>query len=337
MIRPRAGHHAGAETRLHKERSVPEFGYFLSSEELGPKELVRTAQQAEQTGFRSIWISDHFHPWNDNQGESPFVWSVIGGIAATTQLRVTTSVTCPLVRIHPAIIAQAAATSQVLLDGRFNLGIGTGENLNEHILGDHWPGAEQRLAMLEEAVEVIRKLWTGEQVDHQGTYYTVENARIYSLPERPPPILISGFGEKAVGVAARIGDGFVNVAPSADAVQQYVSQGGKGPKQAGVKVCWGPDEAEARKLAHHLWANQFLPGQAAQELPTPAMFAQLSELVSEEMVGEGLAHGPDPERYVQVLREYADAGYDEIYVSQIGRDQAGFLDFYRRELPPRLG
>src|SRR5690349_14875129 len=172
------------------------FGYFLSCEEYGPVELVRQAKLAEQAGFRSLWISDHFHPWNDQQGNSPFVWSVIGALSQATSLPITTAVTCPTIRIHPAIIAQAAATAGVQCQDRFVLGVGSGEALNEHILGDRWPPGDQRVAMLEEAVEVIRKLHTGKRVTHRGEYYTVEDARIYTLPDEPVPIYVSGFGPK---------------------------------------------------------------------------------------------------------------------------------------------
>ena len=160
-----------------------EIGYALSSEEHTPKDLVHQARMAQDAGIESVWISDHFHPWLDDQGQSRFVWSVIGAIAATTDLLVTTAVTCPTMRIHPAVIAQAAATSAVLLDGRFELGVGSGENLNEHIFGDRWPTTDERLEMLEEAVDVIRELWKGEEITHRGKYYCVENARIYSLPD----------------------------------------------------------------------------------------------------------------------------------------------------------
>jgi G6PDH family F420-dependent oxidoreductase len=173
-----------------------QIGYFLSSEEHSPGDLVDQARRAEAAGFHALWISDHYHPWNDQQGHSAFVWSVIGALSEATRLPVTTGVTCPTVRIHPAIIAQAAATSAVLLEGRFNLGVGTGEALNEHILGDRWPEADVRLEMLAEAVEVIRGLWQGGQYSHHGRHYTVENARIYDLPDEPPPILVSGFGPR---------------------------------------------------------------------------------------------------------------------------------------------
>src|SRR3954454_19566287 len=170
-----------------------EIGYFLSSEEHDPKSLTRQAQLAADSGMGSVAISDHFHPWLDDQGQSPFVWSVIGSIAATTSLSVITLVTCPTMRIHPVIIAQAAATSAALLDGRFELGVGAGENLNEHILGARWPTANERLEMLEEAIHVIRELWSGKEISHRGKHFTVENARIFTLPTSTPKIFMSGF------------------------------------------------------------------------------------------------------------------------------------------------
>src|ERR1700728_5291888 len=217
---------------------MAEIGAFLSSEEHGPSDLVAQAQLAERSGFRSVFISDHFHPWIDRQGESPFVWSVIGAISASTDLKVTTGVTCPTVRVNPAILAQAAATSQLLLDGRFVFGVGSGEALNEHILGHRWPPVETRLEMLEEAVEVIRQLWEGGLVTHHGRYYTVENARIYSLPDSPPPIVVSAFGPDATDVAARIGDGFVTVQPDAELLERYRKNGGTGRALAGAEGCW---------------------------------------------------------------------------------------------------
>jgi G6PDH family F420-dependent oxidoreductase len=313
------------------------IGYFLSSEEHPGSELVKASVLAERAGFPAAWISDHFHPWTDDQGESPFVWSVLGGIAAATErLRVTTAVTCPTVRIHPTIIAQAAATTQELFGGRFALGLGTGEALNEHILGDHWPRPEVRLDMLEEAIEVIRRLWTGEMIDHDGEHYVVENARIYTLPAQAPKILVSGFGPKAIEVAARIADGFITTQPAADDIRAYRDHGGSGITQAGVKVCWHEDERQAVKIAHRYWRNQFIPGQLAQDLPTPTHFEQASELVTEDMVAEKVACGPDPERHAAAVREYLDAGFDEVYVAQMGPDQEGMIHFYEREVLPRL-
>ena len=315
---------------------MAEFGYFLSSEELSPKDEVTWAQRAEQAGFERLWISDHYHPWNDEQGESPFVWGVIGGIAATTNLYVTTAVTCPTVRTHPAVIAQAAATASLLLDGRFVLGLGSGEFLNEHILGDHWPPADLRLEMLGESIEVMRALWTGEWVTHYGEHYTVEDARIYSCPEQPVPIYISGFGSKSISLAAALGDGYINTAPDGDMIKEYREKGGKGPTQAGTKVCWAEDEQSAIKTAHRLWAHSGVPGEASQELRMPKHYEQLAQLVTEEMTAESVPCGPDPERHVEAIKQYIDAGYDEIYISQMGPEQEGFFQFWEKELQPRL-
>jgi G6PDH family F420-dependent oxidoreductase len=315
---------------------MTKLGYFLSSEEFDAKALVRQAQLAEEAGIQDCWISDHYHPWLHSQGESPFVWCVIGGIATTTSLRVTTAVTCPTFRIHPAVLAQAAATAATMLDGRFGFGIGSGEALNEHILGQHWPPAEVRLEMLEEAVEVMRALWTGEVVSHRGTHYTVENARIYTLPQQPPPVYVSGFGPKATDVAARIGDGYVNTSPSKELVQRYVDGGGKGPKMAGMKVCWGEDEETCLKMAHDLWRTSGVPGELSQELPTPEHFEQASELVTPESLTEKIPCGPDPEKIASVIQKYVDAGYDELYINQIGPDQEGFFDMFKRDLAPRF-
>jgi G6PDH family F420-dependent oxidoreductase len=319
-----------------RTRDVTEIGIFLSSEEHGPSDLVSYAQLAEQAGFRSVLISDHYHPWIDRQGESPFVWSVIGAIGATTRLEVTTGVTCPTLRIHPAILAQAAATATLMCKGGFRFGVGSGEALNEHVLGDRWPSTDERLDMLEEAVDVMRKLWEGEIVSHDGNHYVVDNARIYSCPSEPPPVLVSGFGPKATSLAARIGDGYVNTAPDQDLLQQYRTEGGQGPRVGATKVCWGEDEGQARKLAFELWPTTAVPGELMQELPMPAHYEQAIQLVNEEKATEHTACGPDPEVHVKQLRTYIDAGYDEIFVSQIGKEQQGMLDFYRKEVLPRL-
>lgn len=312
------------------------IGYFLSCEEHPPEELVRQARLAADAGFEGLWISDHYHPWNHEQGQSPFVWSVIGAVAQVCDLPVTTAVTCPTVRIHPAIIAQAAATSARLCRGGFRLGVGSGEALNEHVTGSRWPTADVRLEMLEEAVDVIRRLLTGERVTHHGTHYTVEDARIFTLPDRPVEIPVSAFGPEAVAVAARIGDGFVTAQPDAEGLASYREQGGKGVAMAGAKACWGPDRDKAQELAHRLWANQGVPGELAQVLPSPAHFEQASQLVTPEMVGETIPCGPDPAEHVEKLRKYDEAGFDELYVAQIGPDQEDFFRFYEAEVLPAL-
>ncbi|MFC7219477.1 TIGR03557 family F420-dependent LLM class oxidoreductase [Streptomyces polyrhachis] len=311
------------------------FGYFLSSEEHPPNALVEQAALAEQAGFESLWISDHYHPWLDSQGEASFVWAVIGALTRVCELPITTAVTCPTVRIHPAIIAQAAATAQILAKGRFRLGVGSGENLNEHILGDDWPAAQERLDMLEEAVGVIRELFTGELVTHHGEYYTVETAKLYSLPDELPPIYVSGLGHKSAALAGRIGEGYISTMPDAALVERFRATGGAGkPTQAGLKVCWGPDEAAARELAYDLWRNEVIPGQSPRLLPLPVHFEEVSRMVRPEDIKN--ACGPDPQQHIDAIKRYLDAGFDEIHIAQIGPDQKGFFDFYEREVLPAV-
>jgi G6PDH family F420-dependent oxidoreductase len=311
------------------------YGYFLSSEEHRPEELIRQARLAEQAGFEALWISDHFHPWLDEQGHSGFVWSMVGAISQVTSLPITTAVTCPLIRQHPAIVAQAAATSALLTGGRFTLGVGTGEALNEHILGTRWPSAEERLDMLEEAVHLIRELLSGRLITHSSEHYKVETARLYSVPDTPPPIFMSGFGEKAVKLAGRLADGYICVQPNAGFVRLYRESGGADrPVQGGLKVCWDRDEGQARKTMHRLWPNEEIPGEAAQLLPLPRHFRQLAELVSEDMISAPC--GPDPAAHMDGIRAFTDAGFDEVYVSQVGTEQEGFFEFYAEHVLPRL-
>jgi coenzyme F420-dependent glucose-6-phosphate dehydrogenase len=317
---------------------MPSIGYALSSEEHRPLDLVRYAAAAERAGFSYALVSDHFHPWVDKQGQSPFVWSVIGGIAeATDQLRLGTGVTCPTIRIHPAIIAQAAATSAAMLPGRFFLGVGTGENLNEHVLGDRWPEAEVRLEMLEEAIEVIRQLWQGGYQSHHGRYYTVEEARIYTRPDEPPPIYVAASQPQAAELAGRVGDGLISVAPDAELIERFESAGGDGkPKVGQVTVCWAESEEEARQTAFEWWPNAAIKGALSQELALPRHFEDASEMVSEDDVAETIVCGPDPDRFIRQIEEYADAGFDHVYLHQVGPDQESFFRFAQEELLPRF-
>ncbi|MFF3638828.1 LLM class F420-dependent oxidoreductase [Streptomyces sp. NPDC002250] len=317
---------------------MPEYGYFLACEEHGPAELIEQARMAEQAGFQALWISDHYHPWNGEQGQSPFVWSMIGALSEAVSLPIETAVTCPTVRIHPAVLAQAAATSAVLTGGRFRLGVGTGEALNEHILGDRWPPAHVRLEMLEESIQVMRRLFTGEEVNHHGTHYTVENARLYTVPDEPVPIDISGFGPKATSLAARVGDGYITMMPDEEMVTQFRKGGGGAkPVSGGTKVCYGTDRDECVRTVRRLWYNELLPGEMGQVLPSPRHFEQLAELVTEDMVREKSVCGDDVDEHVTALRAFGDAGFDRVYVNQIGADQKGFFDFYRTKVLPRLG
>ncbi len=312
-------------------------GYFLSSEEFSPRELVHQARLAEAAGFERLWISDHFHPWLDEQGNSPFVWSVIGALSEATSLPISTAVTCPLIRLHPVVVAQAAATAAVQCEGRFVLGVGTGEALNEHVTGEQWPPPQVRLEMLEEAIDVIRTLHSGEEVNHRGQHYTVDHARLYTLPEQPVPIYVSGFGPEATELAARTGDGFCTVMPDADLVRKYrEAGGGDRPVQGGLKVCWADSEEEGVRTAHQRWRNELLPGKLPSTLPTPADYAAASTLVTEDMVRGQFPCGPDVDRHVEAVREFADAGFDEVYVQQIGPDQEKFFEAWQTHVLPQL-
>jgi G6PDH family F420-dependent oxidoreductase len=317
---------------------VPELGYSLSCEEHPPNDLVRFAKAAEDAGFTFALISDHFHPWIDAQGNSAFVWSVIGAIShATDRIRLGTGVTCPLIRIHPAIIAQAAATSAAMMPGRFFLGVGTGENLNEHVLGDKWPAPDERLEMLEEAVEVIRLLWQGGYQTHRGRHYTVEQARIYTLPDRLPEICVAAAQPNAAALAGRIGDGFIGVAPEPGLVEKFRQNGGDGkPRYGHVTACWAAGEEEAKRTACENWPNAGFEGQLNQELALPAHFEAAAQMVEPDDLAETLPLGPDPDRYLAAIKEFEDAGYDHVYIHQIGPDQHGFIEFAQRELMPQL-
>lgn len=315
-----------------------EFGYALSSEEIAPHDLVKNARRAEEIGFTFALISDHFHPWVSAQGNSPFVWTVIGAISQATQkLRLGTGVTCPTVRTHPAIIAHAAATCAAMMPGRFFLGVGSGEALNEHILGDHWPPADIRLEMLEEAVEVIRELWKGEELTYMGAYYTVENAKLYTLPEELPPIYVAASGEKAARLAGEIGDGFISTSPEEGIVDQYRAAGGEGKPTIGqVKVCWAKSKAEAEDIVYEIWPTSGIPGPLHADLPTPDHFEAAAKMLSKEDVVKDVACGPDKDVHLEKIHEMIEAGFDHIYIHQIGRDQEGFFKFYEREILPEL-
>jgi coenzyme F420-dependent glucose-6-phosphate dehydrogenase len=311
-----------------------ELGYALSCEEHRPADLVRYAREAEESGFSFALISDHFHPWIDAQGQSPFVWSVVGAIAERTErLRLGTGVTCPIIRIHPAIVAQAAATSAALMEGRFFLGVGTGEALNEHVTGERWPGAEERLEMLEEAIWVMRRLWQGHLVTHHGRFFTVDRARIYTLPDELPPIAVAASGERASELAGRVGDALVSTSPDADVVSAFEEAGGGDkPRYGQLTVCYAASEREAVETAHSCWPNAAAEGELTQELPLPRHFEQAAGMVTPEEVAEAVVCGPDPERYRRQIDEFGEAGFDHVYIHQVGRDQEGFLRFARSEL-----
>ncbi|MDQ4019705.1 MAG: TIGR03557 family F420-dependent LLM class oxidoreductase [Actinomycetota bacterium] len=315
---------------------MPEIGFALSSEEHPPNDLVRFAKLAEEAGFTYGLISDHFHPWTSSQGESAFVWASLGGIAqATERIRMGTGVTCPMIRTHPAIVAHAAATVAAMMPGRFFLGLGTGENLNEHVTGARWPAGDERLEMLEEAIEVIRLLWQGGQQSHRGKHYTVEDATLYTLPDELPPIVVAAAKPGAARLAAR-NDGFIGVSPEAELVQTFEEAGGGGkPRYGQVTCCWGESEEQAKQLAYEIWPNAAITGELSQELPNPEHFEQAAQMVTPDDVGEKIPCGPDVDRIRESIDEYADAGYDHVYIHQIGPDQEAFIRMAERELLPR--
>jgi G6PDH family F420-dependent oxidoreductase len=317
---------------------MPEFGYALSSEEHTPNDLVRNARRAEEIGFSFAMISDHYHPWIDAQGHSPFVWSVIGGIAAATKrLRLGTGVTAPIMRIHPAILAQATATSAAMMPGRFFFGVGTGEALNEHILGDHWPMISVRQDMLAEAVDIIRMLWEGEEVSYWGEFFTVENARIYTLPEEPPPLFVAASGPESAALAGELGDGFITTKADPELIAEFENNGGKGkPKVGQVKVCWADSEELALDTVYKYWPTALVPGTLHSDLPTPAHFEDAAKLVRKDDLKQAVVLGPDPQKHIEKIQKLVDSGFDMIYIHQIGPDQEGFFNFYQQEILPHF-
>lgn len=311
-------------------------GLYLSTEEYRPPELVEQARLASDAGLSGLWISDHFHPWTQAQGHSSFVWSMIGAVSQASDLPIMTAVTCPTVRIHPAIVAQAAATSSVLTGGRFRLGVGTGEALNEGIFGAPWPSAAVRREMLAEAIDVMRRMWTGEVVNHRGEHYTVQSARLYTLPDEPVPVYVSGYGPASTELAAQVGDGFVTTRPDTELIGLFRDAGAGKPVTAGSKACVAADRAEAEKIAHRTWPVMALPGELNQVVPRPAHFEQAAQLVRPEQVSATIPCGPDPQTHIDVVRQYEEAGVDELFVAPVGPNYREMIDLYARDVIPAL-
>jgi coenzyme F420-dependent glucose-6-phosphate dehydrogenase len=308
-----------------------EIGYWLSSEEHSPRELVENARRAEDAGFSYALISDHFHPWIDAQGHSAFVWSVIGAIGeATERLRVGTAVTCPLIRMHPVLVAQAAATSAVLLEGRFFLSVGTGELLNEHITGARWPRPDERLEMLDEAVELIRKLWGGKYETYRGRHYTVEQARLYDVPDEPPQLLVAAAAENAAELAAKRGDGLISTSPSKELVDSYRGAGGRDLVHGKVTGAFASSVEEARRIAKDRSPNTALGGAISQDLALPRDFESVAELVREDDLDGSLSFGNDPGAWQEGIDKFAAAGFTHLCLHDVSEDQAGFIAFARQ-------
>lgn len=313
------------------------FGYKLMTEEHGPKALVENAVAAEAAGFDFVSISDHFHPWLEAQGHAPFAWSVLGAIAhATSTIGIATGLTCPIIRYHPAIVAQAAATVALLSDGRFTLAVGAGERLNEHVTGARWPSIPERHAMLGEAIDIMRLLWSGGVHSHVSAHYVLDHAQLYDLPDAPLPLVVGVSGPKSVELAAEKADGIMATEPKAELVDGFRHTKGDGPAYAEAVCAWAPSEAEGLRLAHETFRFSALGWAVNSELPTVEGFEKASAFVRPDDLKASIAAGPDVARHVETVRTYLEAGFDHIVLTCPGPDQAGFARFFERELKPAL-
>ncbi|KQX61942.1 LLM class F420-dependent oxidoreductase [Angustibacter sp. Root456] len=319
------------------------FGYTLMTEQAGPTQLVRDAQLAERAGFDFEVSSDHYFPWLEAQGHASYAWSTLGAVSQVTeQVELMTYVTCPTQRYHPAVVAQKAATMGLLSGGRFTLGVGAGENLNEHVVGRGWPSVRVRQEMLAEAIEIIRELFTGELIDYTGEHFRVESARLWDLPEQPVPIAAAVSGARSIERFAPLADHLIAVQPEGDLVQGWAQHrkdaGQPASRTIGqIPVCWGPDRDAAVHTAHEQF-RWFGGGWAVNaDLPTTAGFAAASQFVRPEDVAESIPCGPDVDPIVKAVSAYWDAGFTDIALIQVGADsQEEFCRFAEAELLPAL-
>jgi G6PDH family F420-dependent oxidoreductase len=313
------------------------LGYKLMSEEHGPADLVRNAQRAEEAGFEFAAISDHFFPWLEEQGHSSLAWSVLGAIAQGTRgIGLMTAVTCPIMRYHPAIIAQGTATMALLSHDRFILGVGAGERLNEHIVGAGWPGRLERQERLAEALDIIQGLLSGTMASYRGEYFTLDHARLFDRPEHKPAVVVAAGGVKAARLAAERADGLIATEALPDIVDAYGEAGGRGARYAEVAVCYAQREEEARKLAHHYFRWSLTGWPVMAELPDTEGFAAASKHLTPEMVAQQVSCGPSPEQHLAAIDRYVKAGFDHIILTQVGPHQDAFIEFFERRLAPAL-
>jgi G6PDH family F420-dependent oxidoreductase len=313
------------------------YGYSLMCELHHPNDLLAQAKRAEEAGFDFLTISDHIHPWLYSHEHSPYAWSVLGALAAqTSRVDLVSLVTCPTMRYHPVIVAQKAATVAAMSGGRFHLGVGAGENLNEHVVGRPWPPAYVRQEMLEEAIGIMRTLWSGGFHRHDGKYFTVYDARIYTLPEQPPPVYVAAGGPGSVELAARAGDGMVATEPNAELADAFdAATSGARPKYGQLAVSVDDDEERARRIAHERFRFAASGWRVQAELPNPSNFEAATAAVREDDVADLIPCGPDPDRHVQAIGQWADAGFDHIAIVPVG-DPDRFFQAWERDLRPRL-
>jgi G6PDH family F420-dependent oxidoreductase len=309
------------------------FGFSLMCELHDPRSLVQQAQRAEQVGFDFVTISDHFHPWLYSHGHSPYAWTVLGGVASTTErIRMMTYVTCPIIRYHPAIVAQKAATMGALSGGRFELGLGAGENLNEHVVGEGWPPASTRHAMLAEAIAVIRELWKGEYVTHHGDFFDVEDARVYTLPDEPVPLHLAVSGESSIELALEHADGMIAIDPDRELTKRFEGK----PRIGQLAFSVHDDRDEALRLAHERFRFSAQGWKVMAELPNPINFEAATEPVRPEDMAEAVPYGNDPEPFLETIETWTDAGFDQLSLVQVGPDQEAFFRFWEEKLHPAL-
>ena len=318
---------------------MAEIGYTMMCEQRSPKDLVDDLVRAERAGFDFSVISDHFHPWLEEQGHSGYAWSILGAAAqATERIPLMTYVTCPLVRYHPAIVAQKAATMALLSDGRFSLGLGTGENLSEHVVGRGWPSADVRHEMFVEAIEIIRTLFDGGgYVTYRGEHFDVEDAKLFDKPDEPPPIGVAVSGHSSCEIAGEQGDFVIAVEPKGELIEMFHEAGGKGKPGVGqIPVCWGPDEAECLALAREQFRWAAGGWKVMAELPSPVNFDAYSQFVREEDIAQMVPCGPETEGIVEGVKQFVEAGFERVALVQIGDRQEEFCEFFESELGEAL-
>jgi G6PDH family F420-dependent oxidoreductase len=315
-----------------------QLGYTMMTEQAGPKDLVAHVVGAEAAGFDFAVSSDHFFPWLDEMGHSPNAWTTLGAAAqATSRIPLMTYVTCPSFRYHPAVVAQQAATLQILADGRFTLGLGAGENLNEHIVGGGWPGADVRQEMLVEAIQIIRDLFDGDGYTNvRGEHFDVESAKLWDLPDTRVPIAVAVSGQQSCAIAGEYADAMIAVEPQAELGEMFDAAGGAGKPRIGqMPISFGSDKAAAVTRAHTLFRWFGLGWKVNAELPGPPAFDSASQFVREEDVAESIPCGDDVDAVIDAAKEYADAGFTHLALVQIGGDQqAPYLEWSEQTLKP---
>ncbi|HET8524925.1 MAG TPA: TIGR03557 family F420-dependent LLM class oxidoreductase [Thermomicrobiales bacterium] len=322
------------------------LGYAASFEQFHPTDLLTYSQQAEKVGFKAVMASDHFHPWVPSQGQSAFVWSWLGALGATTSLRFGTGVTPPGYRYHPAIIAQAAATLEAMYPGRFYLGLGAGEALNEHIVGEYWPEAPVRLERLMESIEIIEALFSGKVIKHRGAHFTVESAKLYTLPENPPPIYVATSGPIMAGRTGRYTDGIITVGAADEKIKMLMERFEKGARDAGkdpakmarllqLKVSYAQTVEQATDYAVTDWPNGGMNFPKA-DIRNPEDFAAMAKLVRPENYKNRVLISSNLDEHVEYIQHFIDLGFDEVYIHNVGRNQEEFIKAYGEQVVPAL-